>query len=429
MKKIILISVLLNLGLVGVLGYKLKTRSTAPVAETSAPVAEEKTAEMKKVLPGVKPVASAKVVAKIAETKFSWREVESEDYKKYIANLRAIHCPEETVRSIIMADVNKFYSAKLAPYRKPKGQDEYQFWKTGNGGWGGQRESDEFYKMQRQFQKEKQALLKELLGANYADGLKAFSSWPESPDKSDLLESMPQEKKEKLQEVDERYNDLRQAFYRKTRGYQDEDDQAELKKMEKQKHDELAKILTPEELFEREVRGSDLSNNLKWNELRAFDATEEEFRAIFKARQTAEFAQSETSTNSDQSSYWQMRQKAQKEAEEGLKDVLAPDRLAELKLAENYEYSSLVEIAQRNNLPKETAKDIYGMKTEVEKAARDIQSDRSLTSEQRTEKLKVIKAETEKTVAELLGQRGFKSFKRNAWWLRNLVPETTARRN
>src|SRR5687767_831304 len=38
---------------------------------------------------------------------FDWRLVESEDYKKYIVNLRSIGCPEETIRDIITADVNK----------------------------------------------------------------------------------------------------------------------------------------------------------------------------------------------------------------------------------------------------------------------------------------------------------------------------------
>jgi hypothetical protein len=36
----------------------------------------------------------------------SWRDIESEDYLAYIRNLRAIGCPEATVRDIIVADVN-----------------------------------------------------------------------------------------------------------------------------------------------------------------------------------------------------------------------------------------------------------------------------------------------------------------------------------
>src|SRR5437588_11607773 len=45
---------------------------------------------------------------------FSWREVESADYPTYIANLRDIGCPEQTIRDIIIADVNALYSRKRA---------------------------------------------------------------------------------------------------------------------------------------------------------------------------------------------------------------------------------------------------------------------------------------------------------------------------
>src|SRR6267154_3522550 len=43
---------------------------------------------------------------------FSWQEVESPDYPTYIANLRSIGCPEQTIRDIIIADVNALYSRK-----------------------------------------------------------------------------------------------------------------------------------------------------------------------------------------------------------------------------------------------------------------------------------------------------------------------------
>ena len=40
---------------------------------------------------------------------FSWNQVESPDYSTYIANLRAVACPEPTIRDIITADVANLY--------------------------------------------------------------------------------------------------------------------------------------------------------------------------------------------------------------------------------------------------------------------------------------------------------------------------------
>ena len=42
---------------------------------------------------------------------FDWRMVESEDYKKYIANLCAVGCPEKTIRDIIIAASPRFAPA------------------------------------------------------------------------------------------------------------------------------------------------------------------------------------------------------------------------------------------------------------------------------------------------------------------------------
>jgi len=43
---------------------------------------------------------------------FCWSQVEASDYPTYIANLRGIGCPEQTVRDIITADVGSLYAQK-----------------------------------------------------------------------------------------------------------------------------------------------------------------------------------------------------------------------------------------------------------------------------------------------------------------------------
>src|SRR5438128_1453920 len=40
------------------------------------------------------------------EKKFTWKEVESPDYTSYINSLRAVGCPEEKVRTIVLGDIS-----------------------------------------------------------------------------------------------------------------------------------------------------------------------------------------------------------------------------------------------------------------------------------------------------------------------------------
>jgi hypothetical protein len=46
---------------------------------------------------------------------FNWSQVESGDYRTYIANLRSIGCPEQTIRDIITADVDSQYALRREP--------------------------------------------------------------------------------------------------------------------------------------------------------------------------------------------------------------------------------------------------------------------------------------------------------------------------
>ncbi|MDB6110242.1 MAG: hypothetical protein JWR69_1992 [Pedosphaera sp.] len=53
-----------------------------------------------------------------AESKpFHWSQLEAADYRVYVANLRAIGCPELTIRDIISADVDGLYSEKRQALR------------------------------------------------------------------------------------------------------------------------------------------------------------------------------------------------------------------------------------------------------------------------------------------------------------------------
>jgi hypothetical protein len=55
--------------------------------------------------------------AAVEDEPFQWSRLESEDYRAYIANLRAIGCPETTLRDIIVADVNKLFAGQEAAWR------------------------------------------------------------------------------------------------------------------------------------------------------------------------------------------------------------------------------------------------------------------------------------------------------------------------
>src|SRR5438128_2205669 len=63
----------------------------------------------------------------VRRERFSWRQIESADYPTFILNLREIGCPEQTIRDIIIADVNALYSFKRATNLLTS---EQQWWRS-----------------------------------------------------------------------------------------------------------------------------------------------------------------------------------------------------------------------------------------------------------------------------------------------------------
>src|SRR6478609_58213 len=63
---------------------------------------------------------------------FQWSQLESAEYKEYIARLRAFGVPEKVIRDIIIADVTKLYRPRFAALRPPKKPKNPNFWETRN---------------------------------------------------------------------------------------------------------------------------------------------------------------------------------------------------------------------------------------------------------------------------------------------------------
>src|SRR5687767_5951918 len=147
-----ILSLCLNLALGGYIVFKATSRPQPSEPEVAARPSDP--AALRK---SNKADGKTVTITVPTTTALDWRIVESEDYKKYIANLRAIGCPEETIRDIIIADVNKLFEARK---RELTGSstNKFQYWKTGN--FFTDMFNEEKLQKHRQLAKEKQELLK-----------------------------------------------------------------------------------------------------------------------------------------------------------------------------------------------------------------------------------------------------------------------------
>jgi RNA polymerase sigma factor (sigma-70 family) len=230
---------------------------------------------------------------------FDWRQVESADYKQYIANLRAIGCPEKTIKNIIVADVNDLFSSRMASVTQT---NQYQYWKKEP-----VSRSEEQRKQLRDLYTQKQDLLKvlgvdtpdftDLLGEAYRDGM----------EERDLqLAFLPAFK----------WQQTKEALFQQAQQEVAEDNSVERSgAIEQQTQARIQALLTPEEFKEYELRCSTDALNLR-GVLDPLALTEQEFRAIFDSwRNSKAFSPGATEYRATQQS-----------RETTLQQLLGPDR-------------------------------------------------------------------------------------------------------
>lgn len=412
LRTVLLWSLVANLGLAtaAVVLYKASPAAPAPTTETVTD-SEGKTHPNSARKPGAK--NSSRQVIHAAGDAFNWTWVESPDYKKYIANLRGIECPEETIKDIIVADVNKLYGSKMQKIRGGDAPRKY---------WEGDRSSGQNYFAQqreiRVLEKEKRALFIDLLGYDPSEELKKENGYYDYYARN--FDFLSEDKRDKARDLQEKYQELKQKVHRE--GIYDEVDRKTLRELDKQMHAEMAQFLTPQEMEEYDVRASDTANSMRYS-LSAFEPTESEFREIFKAKQAHEDEMPLTYDPEDKEAQ-KLRDQLTKETDAQVKNVLGEARFAEYKRAQDYSYQELTRLTDKLELPKTAANAVYDMKKAAEDAANQVRSDKNLTSAQRTEALQKIRDETEKAATETLGESGLKKYQsRGGWWINNISPK------
>lgn len=108
MKTLLKISLLMNLGLGGCLVLLLvndRSKVTIPKLPEIANTEQ---------IQSNTPVALASTPAAIEPKPFRWEQLESSDYRVYIANLRQVGCPEQTIRDLITAEIEAAYGPRRA---------------------------------------------------------------------------------------------------------------------------------------------------------------------------------------------------------------------------------------------------------------------------------------------------------------------------
>lgn len=371
-------------------------------------------------------VAAAAAAAARAEAEArvikSWEDIGKDDLKQLVASLRAVGCPEETVRDIILAEVNRIYQAKnRAAYPEIYGDRPY--WQVEKRDVESQKRSRERSKQMQQLQNEKSELLVELLGVDpeklmrEEDGISdAYSSWAERK-----LAFLPEAKRAEALKFIEEFEEKRQDFHARNRGLYDDIYRAEQKQLEAEELAGLSKILSPQELREYELRNSQTASQLRYD-LQGLSLTRDQYEAIYDVRK--KYGDSIYNYGDIEGQAARDQVEANKKAMQAeLMAALGPEAGRKYERSQDYAYKQLAGLAKRYNLPETTADTVYDGKSAAEASVKAINENANLSSQEKEVARQKIRDETESLVKSQLGEDNFKRYQRTGgYWINNLSP-------
>lgn len=341
---------------------------------------------------------------------FTWRAIESTNYQRYVANLRAIHCPEKTIRDIILADVNDLYATRWKQLLE-KHAAEFKYWKTGNALPGYPDKSIE--DAGKEMDAERKALLKELLGIDVTDSVTQFGA----VDPMQLtLGFLPEDRRNKVIALQNEYAQARADLI--ARGAENGDLESALKQLQDEHQKKLAALMSPEELQRYELTTSPLAMSLR-SELAGFEPTEEEFRQIYESRKAKEaeveatrvFLGAQIQAQEAQEAADRQAAATAAAANAALLEKLGPQRFAQLQRANDPDYQLLMRVSATGDISPVAANRVYEYQQVADVEAQKVRANTDLTLEQREVALNSIRAETERTIRENLGDAVLRAYR------------------
>lgn len=333
-------------------------------------------------------VASPKITVKSAETPapvlvtepelpaFHWSEIESSDYRQYVANLRALGIPEQIIRDIIVADVNQLYTKRA---REILPQRPTQYWQK----YSNQNPEPKQMEQLIALGKEHSALLQELLGARIGRQEMIDTLYLQVTGSEQQLLFLPADQRaaalSALAEADFESKELK--LHGEGR-YSGKDEQ----KLFNEKLAALKDVLSPEELEQFRLRNSPAVAHLKL-EVRYFNLTPEEYQQLLRAKE-ASFG------------------------EKGTKDLVqklfGEERAKEFDRVGTAFYQNARTGAEAEGISLERVDQAAKLANDSVNLGMTAMRDQTLSVEQRKARLKELETQTESKIKELLGDKASK---------------------
>jgi len=341
---------------------------------------------------------------------FRWRQLESEDYRTYIERLRSIGCPEDTIRDIVISDLDKLMAPRLQAANGRRA--DLQFWHSEEEELANDRDLRDVRRQQREVDREKRAVIEELLGVDLVRERMRLRGEQDYYERR--MAFLPEERRTGLRKVLEHYDELEQGIREKE---WDEGvplsahERAQLRKLREQRQTEIDGLLSPAEREQYGLWMSESANAVR-SATYGMEITKEEFLVIYEAQKAFDQQWAASDPEMMDEGGRQRWGTARQQMETDLQRQLGPERFAEYKRGQDPDFHQLSAAATRFKLPKETSKQAYEVKRAFLEIRQTMDANPALSPEQRQQALHAVQQESERTMRSLLGENAFRYYLR-----------------
>lgn len=354
----------------------------------------------------------------------AWSAADLSDFPRLRQRLETAGFPPLVIRAVLSTAVREHYLAKERALLPPR-SIPVEYWRN-------QRivppASVDVRDAMRALNREHSRVLYETLGTKYSivdEDVDAIAR------RRQRYGDLSVTKVVQLERILADYNDLATQVKEESLGIMQPADYEKLALLEREKRADLERLLTPTGLLDYELRSSP---SAAWVRARVgqFDATEEEFRALYAARKEFDETYSPADGRAVPAEITRGRFAAERGLEDKFKEVLGDARFADYLRAKQPALTdpsqfgpsagTIDRIVARLNLPPVTTASVVAVQTEMQRRAIAVNADGALSSTDRHMQLAGIGREAMSKLTTLLTGPGFNAYQANGGrWINELM--------
>jgi len=330
---------------------------------------------------------------------FTWEQIESTNYVTLINNLRAIGCPETTIRDIITSEVNRVYARRRVTEVV---YANYQWWLSDP--------DPEAVRAARgkiaRLEAERRESLTSLLGPGWEMESNAQIAARggitlTGPILGDLPAAIKQAVYAVVAVTQKKIEAYEQARYQQGKSI----DPMQMVRLREEPFAQLASVLTAEQYEEFALRYAPAAQQLR-EQMRGTELTPDQFRDLFSALNPIIGQPVYYYSGSDPQLLKQQQQLAA-QAEAVTKQTLGAQFYAACQLNQDPQYRAAKATAQQLGVPDTTVMPMYEINRATQAELDRIRKDDTLSSDEKVQAMAQTQVEQQQSLEELLGPDAF----------------------